>query len=161
MRPALLSVILVSLACGRDNPEWALLDTSANTTVVLVPSGTWTLRTNGLLTNTCGVATPARANAEWTTLALSPEMVNLYTAQRRMVVLVRKSDQVYEGEISALVSPFPQCTIRERLGYLVRMQAADRADGVLSERFELAAGRCDGVLPLPCELAQHFEMVLK
>jgi len=97
---------------------------------------------------------------EWKTLALSPETVNLYTGRHRMVVLVRKS-QIYEGEVAELVSPFPQCTIRDRLSYLVRMQSAERADCVLTERFVLAAGLCDGVLPLPCELAQHFEMVLR
>jgi hypothetical protein len=176
MRNLLTVCFLVAAGCETPNPgvepdsgeeRGAQVDGGSDADVVAVPDlatfapmlseGKWQVRTTGTLTNTCGILDPAEAKAVWTIKVLSPDEADLYTGQHAGVRLARVGTR-YEGAVPELVSPFPQCIIRDRLRYVVRLMGTGAADGVLEEQFETAAGNCVGVMSLPCEMAQGFEM---
>jgi len=179
MRNTIVAFIAFAfIACGRDNPEQlpeeapdggadlsgpsqAPAPDLAEPAPLALPGGTWSVSGAGQLGDTCGLGgREKRGSASWTTIVVSPDEVRLFTGGHAMVTLARIASGVYEGEVVELVSPFAQCTIRDRFGYLLRLVGAGEADVVLEQKLELAAGDCTGVLPLPCEVAERFTMKL-
>jgi hypothetical protein len=173
-------IAFIFAACHRDNPDEVAPasdggvdltqsssppadapDLAQPPAPLALPGGTWKVGTTGQLGDTCGFnPQEKRGTDSWTTIAVSADEVRLFTGGHAMVTLRRTAPAIYEGEVAELVSPFSQCTIRDRLGYFMRLVDASEVDVVLTQRFELAAGDCTGVLPLPCQVVDRFTMML-